>query len=295
MSTPAAQVVPPAGPAPAKPLEIFYLATEPGIEALFGFWKDRTPPADIPDNLHWASVKAPTASFTELIHSATMVNSMALDALAKMQDPNRMKHNEFIELLKLLNNFQDERTGKAFGPVDSWGPDRVLVVDSFTGVNRAAMSLVVGAKPVKSQSDWGIAQDTVEKLLRMLTSQCRCHFVFLAHVERETDLVLGGSKVTVSTLGKALAPKIPPMFSDVVLSVREGTKFSWDTASAMADLKTRNLPIASGQNPTFQLIVDKWKARRAADPNMPGFNVLLMGPGGTGKTHSIGTLVEAKV
>lgn len=64
-----------------------------------------------------------------------------------------------------------------------------------------------------------------------------------------------------STLGKALAPKIPAMFSDVILTVRNGDKWSWDTASALADLKTRNLPIKADQPPSFAPIVAKWKAR----------------------------------
>ena len=64
-----------------------------------------------------------------------------------------------------------------------------------------------------------------------------------------------------STLGKALAPKIPSMFSDVILTTRENTKWTWDTASAMADLKTRNLPIAQGITPDFRQIIEKWKSR----------------------------------
>jgi hypothetical protein len=123
------------------------------------------------------------------------------------------------------------------------------------------MSLVVGGKPVRNQSDWGIAQDQVEKIVRMWTDNCRCHFVLIAHVERETDAILGGVKLMVSTLGKALAPKLPPMFSDVILTVREGSKFTWDTGSAMADVKTRNLPIAGGQPSDFRTIVTKWKSR----------------------------------
>ena len=65
----------------------------------------------------------------------------------------------------------------------------------------------------------------------------------------------------VATLGRALAPKIPSMFSDVILAVRDGTKWSWDTASAQADVKTRNLKIAAGQDPSFGPIVAKWKSR----------------------------------
>ena len=215
----------------------------------------------MPDNVHWHNLPSPTASFTELLDAATKINTLSLDSLAKMADPNRGKHNQFIGLLQALNNFPDDRTGKTFGAVNTWTPSRALVIDGMAGLNRAAMSLVIGGKPVKSQSDWGIAQDQVEKLIRMLCDACPCHFVLLAHVERETDMVLGGTKLMVSTLGKALAPKIPPMFSDVILSVRVSDKWSWDTANVMADLKTRNLPIKADITPSFGPIIEKWKAR----------------------------------
>lgn len=68
----------------------------------------------------------------------------------------------------------------------------------------------------------------------------------------------------VSTLGKALAPKFPAMFSDVILTERQGDKWTWNTASAMADVKTRNLPIKSDNSPDFKLVFDKWASRNAA-------------------------------
>ena len=104
----------------------------------------------------------------------------------------------------------------------------------------------------------------------MLCDKCRCHFVLLAHVERETDAVLGGVKIMVSTLGVKLAPKIPSMFSDVIYTVRQGDKWSWDTANSLADLKTRNLPIKSDLPPNFAPIVTKWYARATASLPAPG-------------------------
>lgn len=241
-------------------LEVFYLGLEPGLESLLGYFKDRGKP--VPANLHWHMLKAPAASFTDMLESATKISQLSLDSLAKLSDPGRGKHNQFIELLGALNNFPDDRTGEKFGAVNSWDTTRVLAVDSLTGVGRAAMSLVIGGKPVRNQSDWGIAQDQVEKLLRMLCDNCRCHFVLLAHVERETDAVLGGVKLMPSTLGKSLAPKIPAMFSDVILTVRNGTSWQWDTASAQADVKTRNLPIKADNAASFEPIIKKWKSRQ---------------------------------
>jgi AAA domain len=243
-------------------IEVYYLALESGLESLLGYWTDRGKP--IPANLHWHQLKAPDTSFLDMLSNAERINTMSLDSLAKMSDPNRSRHNQFVELFRALNDFPDDRTGQKFGSVNTWGPDRALVIDGMTGLGKAALSLVVGGKPVRSQSDWGIAQQQLEGLLGKLCDGCQCHFILLSHVERETDMVMGGVKLMASTLGKALAPKIPAMFSDVILTTREGTKWSWDTANAMADLKSRNLPIAGGQTPSFAPIIEKWRKRAAA-------------------------------
>lgn len=240
-------------------LQVHCLFLEAGRESLFGYFRDKGKP--IPPNLTYQTLAPAKASFKEMLESAKMVNTLSLDALAKMQDPHRSKYNRFVQLIEALNEPKDERSGKTLPSVDSWGPNRCLVVDGLTGIGLAAMSLVIGGKPVRSQSDWGIAQDQVEKLLRNLCDGCKCHFVLLAHVEKETDQVLGGTKLFVATLGKALTPKIAPMFSDVILTVREGTKWSWDTSNPMADVKGRNLPFAAGQPADFKQIVAKWKSR----------------------------------
>lgn len=240
-------------------VELFVLFTENALETLLGYWTDRGQP--VPPNVHWFVMPKPQTSFDTLATVAGTINTYTQEALYKMSDPERSKHNQFQVLLKALANFTDQRTGKSFGPVDSWGPDRCLAISTLTGINPIAMSLVIGGKPVRSQAEWGIAQDQIERLLRQLTDGCKCHFVLEAHVERETDLVFGGVKVTVSTLGRALAPKIPTMFSDVILTIRDGAKFSWSTANALADLKARNLPIADNITPDFRQIFQKWQSR----------------------------------
>src|SRR5574341_893222 len=106
-------------------LEVFYLACEPGLESLLGFWKDRGKP--VPENLYWHYLAPATASFGSLKAAAKSINTMTLKSLADMQDPERHKHNQYIKLLEVLENFTDQRTGEQFGAVDTWGTDRVLV------------------------------------------------------------------------------------------------------------------------------------------------------------------------
>lgn len=240
-------------------VELFILFAENGLETFLGYWTDRNLP--IPQNVHWHVLDRGGGNFKTLADMAYKINNTSMEALFKMNDPDRNKSNQYWTLLNALTDFPDDRTGKKFGAIDTWGPDKAFAIDSLSALNPWAMGLIIGNKPLKDQRDWGVAQDLIEKLLRQLTDGCRCHFVLLSHVERETDQVYGGVKLTVSTLGRALAPKIPCMFSDVVLTVRDGKQFSWSTANPQADLKTRNLPIADNIPPTFVQIIDKWKSR----------------------------------
>lgn len=240
-------------------VELFVLFTENGLETLLGYWTDRGLP--VPPNVHWHVLPRGPDTFETLANSALKVNTYTMDALFKMSDPDRAKSNQFVTLLKAFTDFPDDRTGQKFGKVDGWGPNRCLAIDSLTGINPIAMSLVIGQKPLKDQRDWGIAQDQIEKFLRNCCDSAKCHFVMTAHVEREVDQVQGGVKLTVSTLGRALAPKIPPMFSDVILSVRTGVEWTWSTANPGADLKARNLKWAENLKPNFAQIFTKWQSR----------------------------------
>lgn len=240
-------------------LEVFFLALESGMESLIGYFTDRGKP--VPPNLHWHLLGQPEGGFAALAKGAEIIGASTQESLYKLQDFERHKKNNYFKMLSVLSNFVDQRTGQSFGPVDSWGPNRAIVIDGLTGMGNFALGMVVGNKPVRSQADWGIAQDQVEKTLRILTDGCRCHFVLLSHVEREVDQVMGGIKVTVSSLGRALPPKIPPMFSDVILAVRNGTVWTWSTANALCDLKTRNLPVAENIPPDFKQIMSKWESR----------------------------------
>jgi hypothetical protein len=249
-------------------VEVFYVDLETGLEALLGYWRDRGLP--IPDNLHWCRVEAPTFGFGDFIANANRVlRTPDFETLTKFKDPDKMKHDRYVKFLTVLNDFPDERTGKSYGSVQQWGADRALVVDGLTGMGDCVMSVVIGGKPAISQGEWGAAQGELLKLIKQLANVCPCMFVLLAHIERETDQINGGLKIMMSTLGRALAPKLPSIFSDVILAERDVDKYSWNTATATADLKTRNLPIKAGQPPSFKSIIEKWSKRVETEADKP--------------------------
>lgn len=239
-------------------LKVNVLFTEPGMETLSKYYQDRK--QELPPNVHWHYIAPAGPDWASMIDSADKINKLDLKMLANMSDINKGKHREFIEILTSLSNFKSDRDGSILGPVDSWGTDSVLVVDSLSGLNLAAMNMVTGSKPVKSMSDWGIAMDNLERLITKLTTDLQCHFILTTHLERETDEVTGGSSLMASTLGKKLGPRLPRFFSDVIYARRDGDRFLWSTASVGVDSKSRNLPLSDKLEPSFALIMKSWNA-----------------------------------
>ncbi len=236
-------------------LEVFCVFTEPGMEVL----------SDIPsDKLHWHYIPPAGPDWAAMIDSAKKINTLSFKALAEMGDINKQKYDEFLRLFQCLSNFTDDRTGKVFGPVDSFGLDKAVVIDSLSGLNVMAMNLVAGSKPVKSMADWGVAMDNLERLITKLTTDVPCTMVLTAHLEREVDEVTGGTTNMASTLGRKLAPRLPRFFSDVIVAKRDGTDFFWSTAMLNTDTKARNVPLADKLPPSFVNLLNNWKARQVS-------------------------------
>lgn len=236
--------------------EVFLLFTEPGHETIAKYFADKG--KEVPPNVHWTYIAPAAADWSDMIDSAKKINTMSFEMLTKLTDVNKRKYTEFIDILMALSNFKDARTGEEFGPVDQMGTNAVIGVDSMSGLNLAAMNLVVGSKPVKGPADWQTAMDNLERLINRLCMM-QPHFVLTSHLEREKDEVTGGEQLMASTLGRKLAPKIPRYFSDVIHVKRTGTKFEWSTDTPNADLKARNVKISSTLPPDFKQIVAQWK------------------------------------
>lgn len=239
--------------------ELFVLFTERGEETFLGYWKDRDLP--IPECIHWRSFMTKSLGFAQLISAAEQAGKFNYEALTKLQDPNRSQNNAFHDLLKECANFRDDRTGKEFGGVDSWDSKRIFAIDSLTETANAAMKMQIGNKPTAAPPDYMVAQNNLMNFLRLLTQGTRCTFVMTAHIDRQTDELSQTTKLMVKSIGKALASDIPPLFSDVIMTVREADKFYWDTAMFGADTKTRSLGYRSKINPDFAQVMDVWLKR----------------------------------
>ena len=233
----------------------FVIFTEPGMRTL----------ADVPNGpdgecgIHWQYVKPATVGFDDLLENAKKISTMSFQSLTKLTEMNKQKYQQFFEILHAAHNFKCDKCGQEFGDVSTWSTDRAIVLDSLSGLSKMAMDLVVGAKPVKNPGDWGVAMDNLNRLLDKFAEDTKCHYILISHLEREKDEITGAVKNMPSTLGQKLAPKIPPLFDDVVLCRENGGVFTWTTTDSNTELKNRNLPLGDKLEPSFVPLIASWK------------------------------------
>ena len=240
--------------------ELAILFTEQGLESFLGYFRDKgkEPPACV----YWHQQTTRPISLKALMQTADSVGKLSYEALAKSVDSNRGgANNAFYAILGSCANFVDDRTGKSLGSVDSFPHNRIFAMDSLTETANAAMKMQIGARPMASPGDYGVAQNSLMNFLRLCTQGIVCPFVMTAHVDREQDPVTQATKIMIKAIGKALATEIPTLFSEIIYTTREADKFYWDTAAYGVDTKTRSLGIKSKIEPNFALIFDKWKVR----------------------------------
>jgi AAA domain len=244
-----------------KGIECFVIVTEPtGVDSLYDAWEREKLDLDL---LHYCVVPPASPGWGALKELGVKINNMSYKDLSELKSGiGKEQMKQYPKLLANMENFHDERTGRDYGDVTSWGSDRALVVDSLSGLSLITMQYTVGFKPSPHQGEWGIAMSATETLLLKLSSDCKCFFTLTSHSEKEPDEITGIAKIAVSTLGRKLAPKIPRFFSEVIRARKDAAgKFFWSTQDSEADLKNRALPSNNNLPQDFGPIVEAHRRR----------------------------------
>lgn len=246
-------------------LEVFVCVTEGnGVESLIKGMRrrsDQGKPVDV-SRLHWNHCRPTNMDIKAMINSADQLNRKSVGDMQKVDSPailEKAKYRTYIRMLEQIQNFRCDRTGKTYGDVTEWGPDRAFVIDSMSGINLMMTQLQIGNRGTLTLPDYNVCQITLENLIVTLCS-CSCFFVLVGHLEMEKDPLTGKISAMASSIGQKLAPKLPVHFSDVVRAKREGIKFMWANVDAEADitLKARNLPWSDKLDPTFVPIIRQY-------------------------------------
>lgn len=240
-------------------LEVFHLGLEPARQTIAKAIRDAAkakPDLDF-SKYHYVELPAVNHDFQTMIDTSSKLNSLSFKAICDLEGLNRDKTRQFIKLLELLANF---RIGDvSYGPVDDWGNDRVLVIDSLSALNIMAKTLVVGNNPAVSPSQWNMMQDTIRTLLNKLCFDCNAHVFLLAHLEPEKDEVSGRIINMPSTLGKKLAPELGRYFDEVVVTKKQGDKHVLSTKESSTTTKNRLFPVSDSLPPTLVPLIKEWR------------------------------------
>jgi hypothetical protein len=125
----------------------------------------------------------------------------------------------YTDAIKFLTKWDDDSIPS------EWGPQTILVVDSLTLLGRAAFRWAHGMDPTcKDPRQWyNAAQQSILTVLDMLTSaDFKAHVIVISHVDL-VELPDGTTKGYTSSIGKAIGPKIPAVFNNMILAESKGT------------------------------------------------------------------------
>lgn len=210
------------------------------------------------DKFHYAHA-LPVASSIEML-DAVAVKLQVKDFEALAKETNMNKNNAaWRHMLELIQNFKDERTKQELGCPADWDDDTFFVIDSCTGLNTMCASMVVGAKPNPAPGEWNIMQTALLHLIQYLVYNLPCYFVLIAHVEKELNEITGAQVITVSTIGRKLAPKLAPEFTNVVVAKKNQSVFQWSTMEMNTDLKSGDLPLSNQLPPDFAQVINAYE------------------------------------
>ncbi len=144
-----------------------------------------------------------------------------------------------------------------------WGPEYILVLDSLTALGKAAYNWFDKLNPnVKDKRQvFYSAQDALnDVLLNVTANEFNTNVLIISHVTYNEEQTKGYA----SALGKAMGPKIPAHFNNLILAETVGFGASArrvirTVSTGVVDLKTevpfkldKELPLSSGMATVFE-------------------------------------------
>jgi len=135
--------------------------------------------------------------------------------------------------MKSLAHWKDEELD--LGPITTWTPQDILVIDSLSNLSTAAMNFYLSMNgklgATLTQNEWrraiGSAQDILRKFLEMIYDKnVKCNVILISHMtftnemgERPggDDAGASSSSGYPSAIGRALSPHIPRYFNNMLV------------------------------------------------------------------------------
>ncbi|QGH73564.1 MAG: putative DNA helicase [Siphoviridae sp. ct7UA22] len=238
-------------------MKVYVIFTEAGQQALMKAMSIYKVTDEEKARLFFTYVKPGSSNFKVLKEQADKVNKAV--EFGKMEGGSRTNYNQLVKVMQLCADFVDQH-GVSHGGIDTFKADCAVFVDGLSGLSDMAMKLTIGAKPVATLQDWGVAIKQLDDFVKQF-SNIDAMVGILAHVAMERDEISGKILQYPSTLGKQLGPQIGRHFNEVIMcSFKEPEGATWATIHTNSDLKATFLPHKAGMKPDFKIVIDAWLA-----------------------------------
>lgn len=219
--------------------------------------------------------------------AAERVNFVTLTEKMKMigGQPIPTTATVWTRTMNLLNNWVDGE--EKLGPITSWGPNDILIIDSLSLLSTAAMNHVLamngrlGQKPWLA--DWGVGQALLENLLQLLFSmEVKCNVIINCHITMLGDTIteadgkkindVGVMKGYPNALGRGLPRRIGKYFNTVLMVTSQGAGASvrrniLTTTNGMVELKNSHPLKTKASYPQATGLADYFLVLRGKHPN----------------------------
>lgn len=133
------------------------------------------------------------------------------------------KGDSWAKFVSLLQDWKDG--DKSYGPITSWTPKDILVIDGLSRLADAAFNqhLAMNGRLGKpEQRDYGAAQGALKRLLWMLFSdEVKCNVIMVCHI-KPVDIEGEPTRGFPQTIGSALSPEIGQFFNHALLARQSG-------------------------------------------------------------------------
>lgn len=203
------------------------------------------------EGIHYHYIPTVAITWNEYKTWMGIINTMKMDKALEMQDPNRHKCRQLLDVIDACNSFTCDLCGEDLGDMSEWGDEWTAVLDGLTGLTTIARHLCVGMKPILSRPDYNPVMGAVENFLDLWWGATRCNTVLLSHVDREVSPVTGTTSITIHTIGQKLAPRLVKKPDEIITATYDEGRYLWHTELPGQITKVRRMPRGVDFEPDF--------------------------------------------
>ncbi len=201
--------------------------------------------------IHYHYIPTIAITWHEYKNWMSIINSMNIEKALQIDDPNRRKCRQLLDVIDSCNAFTCDICGEDFGDMGEWGDDWTACLDGLTGLTTIARHLCVGMKPILSRPDYNPVMGAVENFLDLWWGATRCNTVLLSHVDREVSPITGTTSITIHTIGQKLAPRLVKKPDEIITTTYDEGRYHWHTELPGQITKTRRMPRGVDFEPDF--------------------------------------------